>query len=134
MKRHRLIIGLKPAGDADVTGVCIRVEAPAIHSDHVLGEDLGDPAVAADASVGLFRVFPYTNTQLVPFLEGVRKLNVEVAVKLRSASIHAALARVPKEDKWVVVDRDTRIQILDRVEELGGAEREGGGAFIVGVF
>ena len=41
-----------------------------------------------------FRVFPYENRYLVPFEAAVRVLNPVVAVKIRSAAIHAALATV----------------------------------------
>ena len=42
-------------------------------------------------SAGIFRVFPYENLSLAPFEAAVRSLNPLVAVKIRSASIHAAL-------------------------------------------
>lgn len=41
-----------------------------------------------------FRVFPYENRYLEPFEAAVRALNPVVAVKMRSAAIHAALATV----------------------------------------
>jgi hypothetical protein len=41
-----------------------------------------------------FRVFPYENLSLAPFEAAVRGLNPLVAVKIRSASVHAALAMV----------------------------------------
>lgn len=41
-----------------------------------------------------FRVFPYENLSLVPFEAAIRGLNPLVAVKVRSASVHAALATV----------------------------------------
>ena len=43
---------------------------------------------------GHFRVFPYENRHLEPFEAAVRALNPVVAVKMRSAAIHAALASV----------------------------------------
>ena len=43
---------------------------------------------------GRFRVFPYENHYLEPFEAAVRQLNPVVAVKIRSAAIHAALATV----------------------------------------
>ncbi len=42
----------------------------------------------------MFRVFPYENPYLEPFVAGVRLLNPVVAVKIRSASINVALATV----------------------------------------
>ena len=43
---------------------------------------------------GRFRVFPYENQFLAPFEAAVRGLNPVVAVKIRSAAVHAALATV----------------------------------------
>jgi len=58
----------KPAEERVATGVCLRTET------------------------GQFRVFPYNNALLVPFEAAVRLLNPVVAVKLRSAAVHAAFA------------------------------------------
>ena len=41
-----------------------------------------------------FRVFPYENASLEPFESAVAALNPVVAVKVRSAAVHAALAEV----------------------------------------
>lgn len=41
-----------------------------------------------------FRVFPYENATLEPFETAVAALNPLVAVKVRSAAVHAALADV----------------------------------------
>ena len=41
-----------------------------------------------------FRVFPYENTALEPFESAVAALNPVVAVKVRSAAVHAVLADV----------------------------------------
>ena len=43
---------------------------------------------------GKFRVFPYENLELEPFETAVTVLNPVVAVKLRSAAVHAVLAEV----------------------------------------
>jgi hypothetical protein len=56
----------RPAEEHVATGVCIRAET------------------------GQFRVFPYDNALLVPFEAAVRLLNPVVAVKIRSAAVHAA--------------------------------------------
>lgn len=96
----------KPGGDVDSTGVCIRVDSSS------------------------FRCFPYENPKLVPFEEGVRRLNVEVAIKIRSASVHAALSRTPSTAREILIDSNTRIQILDDVSALGDAEREQCAAFV----
>ncbi|KAH9479118.1 hypothetical protein JR316_0007697 [Psilocybe cubensis] len=49
---------------------------------------------AANASSPEFRVFPYENASLEPFETAVCALNPVVAVKVRSAAVHAALAEV----------------------------------------
>jgi hypothetical protein len=43
---------------------------------------------------GEFRVFPYENIALEPFETAVVALNPAVAVKIRSAAAHAALAEL----------------------------------------
>ena len=58
----------KPSEENFAAGVCLRVEP------------------------GHFRVFPYENQFLAPFEAAVRALNPVVAVKIRSAAVHAALA------------------------------------------
>ena len=60
----------KPSEENVYSGVCLRVGG------------------------GRFRVFPYDNAYLEPFEAAVRALNPVVAVKIRSAAIHAALATV----------------------------------------
>lgn len=56
----------RPTEENIATGVCIRTET------------------------GQFRVFPYDNALLAPFEAAVRPLNPVVAVKIRSAAVHAA--------------------------------------------
>jgi hypothetical protein len=58
----------KPMEENLSAGVCLRVES------------------------GHFRVFPYENQYLAPFEAAVKSLNPVVAVKVRSASVHAALS------------------------------------------
>ncbi|OBZ72965.1 hypothetical protein A0H81_07226 [Grifola frondosa] len=60
----------KPSEENIHAGVCLRVDA------------------------GTFRVFPYENPWLEPFEAAVRVLNPVVAVKMRSAAVHAALGTV----------------------------------------
>ena len=60
----------KPSEENVHAGVCLRVDT------------------------GKFRVFPYENRHLEPFEAAVRVLNPVVAVKVRSAAIHAALSTV----------------------------------------
>ena len=50
--------------------------------------------VALRVDNGEYRVFPYENRYLEPFEAAVRVLNPVVAVKVRSAAIHAALGTV----------------------------------------
>jgi hypothetical protein len=50
--------------------------------------------IASTTSTPEFRVFPYENASLVPFESAVAALNPVVAVKVRSAAVHAALAEV----------------------------------------
>lgn len=60
----------KPSEENISAGVCLRVEP------------------------GHFRVFPYENSYLAPFEAAIRLLNPVVAVKVRSAAVHAALSIV----------------------------------------
>lgn len=77
-----------------------------------------------------FRVFPYANPLLVPFEASVRAINPSVAVKLRSASIHAALRSLPADAAYLEIDANTRIQCLDDLSSLSNAEKDQCSAFI----
>ncbi|EIW53034.1 uncharacterized protein TRAVEDRAFT_175203 [Trametes versicolor FP-101664 SS1] len=79
---------------------------------------------------GSFRVFPYENEYLEAFEAAVRALNPVVAVKIRSAAIHAALSTVKEDADCIYVDNDTRIQIVDTMIHLSRADKEQCGAFI----
>ncbi|CDO70154.1 hypothetical protein BN946_scf185009.g5 [Trametes cinnabarina] len=96
----------KPSEENMHAGVCLRVDA------------------------GKFRLFPYDNIYLEPFEAGVRLLNPVVAVKIRSAAIHAALATVKADADAIYIDDNTRIQVLDSIPLLGTADKEQCGAFI----
>ncbi|KAJ7678776.1 glycosyl transferase family group 2-domain-containing protein [Mycena rosella] len=96
----------KPSVENVAVGVCLRVEP------------------------GLFRGFPYENPYLVPFEAAVRSLNPLVAIKVRSAAVHAALATVTDDATAIYIDPDTRIQILGTMKHLPHAEKEQCGAFI----
>lgn len=72
---------------------------------HIFKQTQGDawfrPHEEVSAGVALrvdngpeYRVFPYENLALEPFEAAVSALNPAVAVKVRSASVHAALAEV----------------------------------------
>ncbi|KAF8664111.1 hypothetical protein AX16_000801 [Volvariella volvacea WC 439] len=77
-----------------------------------------------------FRVFPYENVALEPFEAAVSVLNPVVAVKVRSAAVHAALAEIGPEDKSIYVDANTRIQVMDTMLLLPNADKEQCAAFI----
>ncbi|KAM6494911.1 Glycosyl transferase family group 2 domain containing protein [Amanita muscaria] len=77
-----------------------------------------------------FRVFPYENANLEPFETAVSALNPLVAVKVRTAAVHAALADVASDDKHIYVDADTRIQIIETMLLLPQADKEQCAAFI----
>ncbi|KDR70271.1 hypothetical protein GALMADRAFT_255169 [Galerina marginata CBS 339.88] len=85
---------------------------------------------AANAGPPEFRVFPYENASLEPFETAVAALNPVVAVKVRSAAVHAALAEVGPDARSIYVDSETRIQILDNMLMLPQADREQCAAFI----
>lgn len=109
--------------------------------------------VAIRVDNDFFRVFPYENPILVPFEAAVRGLNPVVAVKLRSSSVLAAMAKVsvyltnfsmeypkisllssePHQDS-IYIDQNTRIQILENINQLPIAEKDQCGAFIVRLF
>ncbi|KAF5354337.1 hypothetical protein D9756_007321 [Leucocoprinus leucothites] len=98
-----------------------------------------------------FRVFPYENETLELFETAVCALNPLVAVKVRSAAVHAALAQVgdvisaalklslllgilfdrgDPDAKSIYVDANTRIQIIDTMLFLPQADREQCAAFV----
>ncbi|KAF8191309.1 glycosyl transferase family group 2-domain-containing protein [Pholiota molesta] len=77
-----------------------------------------------------FRVFPYETASLEPFETAVSALNPVVAVKVRSAAVHAALAEVAPDERSIYVDAETRIQILDTMLLLPQADKEQCAAFI----
>lgn len=96
----------KPSEENISAGVCLRVEP------------------------GHFRVFPYENSYLAPFEAAIRLLNPVVAVKVRSAAVHAALSIVPEDASAIYVDHNTRIQIVASMAMVPRAEKEQCGAFV----
>ncbi|OSD07696.1 hypothetical protein PYCCODRAFT_1357854 [Trametes coccinea BRFM310] len=86
--------------------------------------------VALRVDNGEYRVFPYENLGLEPFEAAVRLLNPAVAVKVRSAAVHAAFSEVGPDDKSIYIDANTRIQILDTMVDLPTADKEQSAAFI----
>jgi hypothetical protein len=115
-------------------------------------EETLSTGVAMRVEDGFFRVFPYENALLVPFEAAVRKLNPVVAVKIRNAGVQAAIGNVyvtfppcyahllipstrsGPEDTCLYIDNNTRIQILDSIDQLPEAEKDQCGAFIVRSF
>jgi hypothetical protein len=116
-------------------------------------EDVASTGVAIRVDNGFFRVFPYENATLVPFEAAVRGLNPVVAVKSRSPSVLAAMAKVyvisiryssefsqnihwhfthrESHEDSIYIDQNTRIQILENISQLPSAEKDQCGAFIV---
>ncbi|TFK67105.1 hypothetical protein BDN72DRAFT_871402 [Pluteus cervinus] len=93
-------------------------------------ENVAGSGVALRVENGFFRVFPYENPNLIPFEAAVRGLNPVVAVKVKNAAVHAAMGKVAIEDECLYIDQNTRIQILDRIDQLPQAEKDQCGAFI----
>lgn len=60
----------------------------------------------------------------------MKKLGPVVAVKVRSAAVHAAIAEAPPDDNSLYVDVNTRIQIIDTMLQLPFADKEQCAAFI----
>ncbi|KAF8841492.1 hypothetical protein BDN67DRAFT_1010564 [Paxillus ammoniavirescens] len=95
-------------------------------------EDALPAGVCLRTHDGTFRVFPYEVAALEPFEAAVAALNPLVAVKVRSAAVHAALAESANDDKadCIYVDANTRIQIIDTMVLLPQADKEQNAAFI----
>jgi hypothetical protein len=91
-------------------------------------------ALRTDVNPARFRIFPYENFQLAPFEAAVRGLNPLVAVKIRSAAVHAALTTVSDTATSISIDENSRIQILDTMAQLPRADKEQSAAFIVSNF
>ncbi|EMD36208.1 hypothetical protein CERSUDRAFT_115155 [Gelatoporia subvermispora B] len=100
----------RPHEDTPAAGVALRIDQPGAAPE--------------------FRVFPYENLALEPFEAAVRALNPVVAVKVRSAAVHAALAEVGPDDRSIYVDANTRIQIVETMMDLPTADKEQSAAFI----
>lgn len=96
----------KPSEDNAHAGVCLRIEP------------------------GSFRVFPFENELLLPFEAAVRALNPAIAVKVRSATVHAVLSSVAEDETALYIDFNTRIQVLDSIDYLPHADKEQCAAFI----
>ncbi|KAF8518591.1 hypothetical protein JB92DRAFT_2083594 [Gautieria morchelliformis] len=73
---------------------------------------------------------PQTPPVPAPFEAAVRALNPVVAVKLRSAAVHAALGSVSPTSPHIHVDGETRIQIVETMARLPRADKEQCAAFV----
>ncbi|KAI0746494.1 glycosyl transferase family group 2-domain-containing protein [Daedaleopsis nitida] len=93
-------------------------------------EDNISVGVALRVDNGEYRVFPYENLGLELFEAAVRVLNPAVAVKVRSAAVHAAFSEVGPQDRSIYIDANTRIQILDTMVDLPTADKEQSAAFV----
>ncbi|EDR03342.1 uncharacterized protein LACBIDRAFT_331690 [Laccaria bicolor S238N-H82] len=93
-------------------------------------QDTASTGVAIRVDSGFFRLFPYENRSLIPFEAAVRRLNPVVAVKIRSAAVHAAIRKIGATDDSLYLDQNTRIQILQSMDQLPQAEKDQCGAFI----
>ncbi|KAF7297159.1 Glyco-trans-2-like domain-containing protein [Mycena indigotica] len=71
------------------SGIALRVS-----DGTVAGGSSGGNTPTGQPSSPEFRVFPYENSALEPFEAAVAALNPQVAVKVRSAAVHAALAEL----------------------------------------
>ncbi|KAF7327342.1 hypothetical protein MKEN_00311800 [Mycena kentingensis (nom. inval.)] len=121
--------------DASLGGVAIRVSA-------AVSVTAGAEALKANASSANstsssepqtqaeFRLFPYNAPHLVPFEAAVRALNPAGAVLVRNASVTAAIGKVPLSAEYTDIDSDTRIQVLGRLADIRGAEKDQRAAFI----
>ncbi|KAJ7705084.1 glycosyl transferase family group 2-domain-containing protein [Mycena olivaceomarginata] len=123
--------------DASLGGVALRVSSAAPTALPAPGSATADAAPSGastpggtNASGAQFRIFPYNAPHLVPFEAAVRALNPAGAVLVRSAAVTAACARVAPTEYSIFVDAATRIQVLGRMADLPGAEKDQCGAFI----
>jgi hypothetical protein len=85
----------KPLSENLAAGVCLRVaDAPALPAVAPAPPSMDGEIPIIPLPAAKYRVFPYENMTLAPFEAAVRALNPVVAVKVRSAAVHAALATV----------------------------------------
>nr|XP_031861885.1 uncharacterized protein CI109_002714 [Kwoniella shandongensis]KAA5528957.1 hypothetical protein CI109_002714 [Kwoniella shandongensis] len=89
--------------------------------------------VSIRVRTGLYRTFPVNYEALRPFEDAMLKLNPEVAIKMKSeivASIFVAYINTSPSMTELVIDENTRIQILDSVELLARARKHQYAAFV----
>ncbi|WVR04423.1 hypothetical protein IAU60_001425 [Kwoniella sp. DSM 27419] len=89
--------------------------------------------VSIRARTGLYRTFPVDYEALKPFEEAISRLNPEVAIKIKSDivySIFETYINPSPSSNELLIDENTRIQILDTVELLARARKHQYAAFI----
>ncbi|OCF41165.1 hypothetical protein I317_04995 [Kwoniella heveanensis CBS 569] len=89
--------------------------------------------VTIRARTGLYRTFPVDYEALKPFEDAITKLNPEVAIKMRSdivGTIMETYINPSPSMTELVIDENTRIQILDSIELLARARKHQYAAFI----
>ena len=75
------------------SGVALRVNDGTSRSTFTFTLSISSP-ISIGTNLPEFRVFPYENASLEPFETAVAALNPVVAIKVRSAAVHAALAEM----------------------------------------
>ncbi|KAF7317249.1 hypothetical protein HMN09_00460000 [Mycena chlorophos] len=122
--------------DASLGGVAIRISAPvsvtagaeSLKTSNASSSSTDNsPSAQPQAE---FRLFPYNAPHLVPFEAAIRALNPAGAVLVRNASVTAAVGRVSLTTQYIDIDSETRIQVLARMGDLPGAEKDQRAAFI----
>ncbi|KAF7430553.1 hypothetical protein PC9H_006261 [Pleurotus ostreatus] len=83
-----------------------------------------------DQAASTFRTFPYNDPSLAAFETAVIGLNPEVAIKLRSATVQAAVLTLRPNQNSLFIDAEFRIQVIDTVAELPHVEKGQGAAFV----
>ncbi|WVQ83999.1 hypothetical protein IAT38_006144 [Cryptococcus sp. DSM 104549] len=89
--------------------------------------------VTIRAKTGLYRTFPVDYEALFPFEEAMAKLNPEVAIKIRSDVVNSIMVSYINPSpsmSELVIDANTRIQILDNIELLARARKHQYAAFV----
>ncbi|KAF7338492.1 Glyco-trans-2-like domain-containing protein [Mycena venus] len=109
------------------SGVALRVSDGSLAGGG--GSSSGGNTPTGQPSGPEFRVFPYENPALEPFETAVAALNPQVAVKVRSAAVHAALADMQVFLSALAVLMLTA-RILDTMLLLPHADKEQCAAFI----
>ncbi|OCF59087.1 hypothetical protein L486_03586 [Kwoniella mangroviensis CBS 10435] len=89
--------------------------------------------VTIRARTGLYRTFPVDYEALKPFEEAVSRLNPEVAIKIKSDIVNTIMETYINPSPSMtelVIDENTRIQILDTIELLARARKHQYAAFV----